>query len=565
MSVRRGQLSSSSSSSLTRRRSTNKKSVSDIINEQFANEDGRFGETDAWDDVGGDGPHIDDYRDDGSGGDDDEGNNSYLHQYETLPAAKRKKTEGIQQKRQAEEKKNKKLRRRGPLDSSLSTGEYAATPVDVEAAMDGIFGALEMNDDEDYDEDFDYNDYDDEDDADFSDMQKDSKGSRKKGGQDYDYDYDDEDYEEEDAADDKAETSHGKKRKRTSGGKPETEEEYIAWLEARQAKKQALRRSLGGDAEGDILEQLESLRNVQMELLAKEAVEGSEDDPRAKERQRAQAAVRHYVMVYSQLLRVRLKLQPIVARAVAFPQYYALPDFLESDEGEIHTGVNEVVDSLESLLTTFYALAKDGKESKEKQKSKDEKHTNAPNFKEINASHRRMMKDVDECIEYWGAKLVQPNSVKLRTISQPLLQQIRAILEGKARLRAKVQKNRSHVAILAHPEHYQATVSAEGKSARALHIAEGDNDDEIYDDAEFLREVVKRGGMARLQQEQQQQFLEEQESLRASAVPSKRGFHRLTKGKSVNYEPRPKLVGFLMPVPYTYSEQHEVMVKSLFQ
>ncbi|KAH9601177.1 Apoptosis-antagonizing transcription factor [Trypanosoma melophagium] len=559
MSARRGQFSSSSSSSsIMRRRSTMKKSMSDIINEQFADEKGQFDETDAWDDGGGDGPHIDDYHEDGGIGEEDcyndNDNNRYLQQHETGPAAKRKKTERLQQEQQ-EEKKRTKLRRRGPLDASLSTGEYAATPVDVEAAMDGIFGALEMDEHED--------------DDDFGDIPM--NGTAAINSDDNANNEDEDDYynnnyyyyeSEERSA---AETLRGKKRKRTSGGgQPETEEEYIAWLKARQAKKQALRRSIGGDDEGNILEQLESLRNAQMELMAKETAEGDKDDPRAKERQRAQAAVRHYVMLYSQLLRVRLKLQPVVVRAVAFPQYYALPDFLKSDGGEIRSGVDEVVDSLNTLLSTFYSLASDGKESKQKQKSQEGQCTVSPNFKEMNACHRRMMKDVDECIGYWGAKLVQPNSVKLRTISQPLLHQIRAILESKARLRAKVQKNRSHVFILAHPEHHQATVSAEGKAARALHIAAGDNDDEIYDDAEFLREVVRRGGVARLQQEQQQ-ILEEQHSLRATAVPSKRGFHRLTKGKSVNYEPRPKLVGFLMPVPYTYNEQHEVMVNSLFQ
>ncbi|KEG09283.1 protein AATF/BFR2 [Trypanosoma grayi] len=511
MSARRGTPALMSSSTARKR----KKSMSEIVNEQFAESDARSREGDVWDDVGGEAPQIDDYYND----DDD---------YDVpAPASKRSRTEQQQQP--------KRLRRRGPLDASLSAGEYAATPVDVEAAMDGIFGALEMNDDDD--------DYADEDLAALHEDDSDGYGDED--------DDDDEDGEEEEAAERKSK----QKRKRASG-RPETEEEYVAWLEAQQEKKQARRRAAGGDGESGILEQLESLRKAQMELGVKEAQEGSDaaDDPRVKQRQRAQAAVRHYVMLYSQLLRVRIKLQPAVARAVAFPQYYALEDFLQEENAQAKADVEEVASNLRELLGTFHALSTDGKQQQQQ-------NATSLDFSDINACHRRMMKGVDTCIEYWGAKLVQPNSAKLRTLSQPLLQQIRAILESKARLRSKVQKNRSHVAILGHPEHYKASQSAEGKAARALHIAEGDIDEEIYDDAEFLREVVRRGGVAKLEQ----QLQEIQSSLQPHEALAKRGFHRLTKGKAVNYEPRPKLVGFLLPLPYAVSGQHEVMVKSLFQ
>ncbi|RNF26690.1 protein AATF/BFR2 [Trypanosoma conorhini] len=504
----------SSSRGLSGRRK--KKSLSEVLNEQLGNGGaGRRGE-EAWDDFGGDAPKIDDYHEEGDYDDDEEAVES---------AAKRGRTE------RPREPKQRQLRRRGPLDASLSTGEYAATPVDVEAAMDDIFGALEMNDA-------------DEDETNF--LGSYTHGS---GGDEIH-----EDGDSSAAAEAAAEKARGKKRKR-AGGKPETEEAYIAWLEAQQRKKRAGRRrdAAGGDEDG-ILEQLESLRNAQMELVAKETQEDDVEDLRARQRQRAQAAVRHYVMVYSQLLRVRIKMQPCVSRALALPQYYALPDFLQSGEAEVKHSIEMVTDYLNDLLGVFYLLATDDKEVKAGDGA-------SLSFKDVNASHRRMMRNVDACVEYWGAKLAQPNSVKLRTVAQPLLQQIHAVLKSKTRLRAKVQKNRSHATILGHPEHYQMSQSAEGKAARALHIAEGDIDEEIYEDADFLREVVKRGGVAKLEQ----QLQELQRSLQSDEAPAKRGFHRLTKGKAVNYEPRPKLVGFLLPVPYVLSGQHEVMVNSLFQ
>ncbi|ESL11573.1 hypothetical protein TRSC58_00672 [Trypanosoma rangeli SC58] len=500
-----------------------KKSLSEIVNEQLDNGGAGRHEVDAWDDLGGDAPKIDDYYE---GDDYDDKNAVEL-------ATKRSRTERLREPRHRPQQRPQQLRRRGPLDASLSTGEYAATPVDVEAAMDDIFGALEMNDA-------------DEDQMPFLDGYMDGAGG-------------DNSREDEEsfagAVDATTDKSRGKKRKRASG-KPETEEEYIAWVEAQQMKKRARRHASAGGDEDDILEQLESLRHAQMELVAKETQEGDgdDDDLRAKQRQRAQAAVRHYVMVYSQLLRVRIKLQPPIARAVALPQYYALPDFVRSDEAQIKHSMEVVAKHLNDLLGAFYLLATDDKQTKTR--------NDAPlSFKDVNNLHRRMMRDVDACVEYWGVKLVQPNGVKLRTVAQPLLQQIHSVLKSKTRLRAKVQKNRSHVTILGHPEHHKMSQSAEGKAARALHIAEGDIDEEIYEDADFLREVVKRGGVAKLEQ----QLREIQRSLHSDEAPAKRGFHRLTKGKAVNYEPRPKLVGFLLPVPYVLSGQHEVMVNSLFQ
>ncbi|KAG8343254.1 putative AATF protein [Trypanosoma vivax] len=480
-----------------------RKSVSDVVNDQFIREATRGHDVDAWDDVGGDAPQIDDYYEwDENNHDDGE---EYHGGGASSASAVQKQVE-TKRNVKTQDRQQKRLRRRGPLDESLMTGEYAATPVDVEAAMDNIFGALEVEDD-DFDGEF---------------------------------------------------TEEGEKSKGRKHKKRETEEEYIKMLEARQEKKRVKFR--GTDEEGDILQQLEDLRSAQMQLLHQR--EGEEDsDPRAEERERTQAAVRHYLMVYSQLLRTRIKLQPAVVRAAAFPQYYALNDFVENGGTSISEGIAEVRRYLRDILGVLSSLADDKQAGGRNANKKGSAARAVPSFNEIDASHQRIITAADVCVDYWGSKLVQANSAKLCTVSQPLLQQIRAILTGKGRLRTRVQKNHSHVTILGHPGHYHATQTVEGKAARALHIAEGDIDHEIYNDADFLSEVVRRSGGTKLQQ----QLQETQQGTQHDREPTKRGFHRLTKGKAVNYEPRPKLVGFLLPVPYSVGGQHEVLVKSLFQ
>lgn len=48
---------------------------------------------------------------------------------------------------------------------------------------------------------------------------------------------------------------------------------------------------------------------------------------------------------------------------------------------------------------------------------------------------------------------------------------------------------------------------------------------------------------------------------------SRKGFHRLTKGKTINYDALPKLVGFCVSDGFDNltGERNEVIIKSLFQ
>ncbi|KAK7195564.1 AATF protein [Novymonas esmeraldas] len=506
-----------------------------------------------------------------------------------------------------------RLRHRGPLDASLSEGKYAAAAVDVEAAMDDIFGALDMGD------------MDAEGEEIYSDVDgSDAAGAASEEGDDEDDDEDDGgrssgsgsgsggdqrpgrrgDTARGAAA--QAKDGAGRKRRRA---KDLTEEEYAAWLEKKSASLKGSRRplSFSGDGsvsdavlnseEADVLRQLGELRQTQMSLVPSSADAADPSSAAAAQAQsdgaRTRDAVQHLVMVYGQLLRLRVLLQPAVTKAVCMPQYYALPLFTKADaDVDAAAGTEEELDEMreaaskhyselrgdvEQVLATLYgaaaaAAASDGDggggstdagASRRAKRPKAEDGPAAPSYREVERYHERVLRHADTCLEYWGGKLVQANSAKLKTIAQPLPLQIAAILSAKSRLRSKVQKNRSHIAIMAHPAHVRAATSAEAKAQRALHIAEGDMDAEVYDDADFLRELVRRGGAVASQLEQK--VKEMQRELLPSRDGARKGFHRMTKGKAVNYDPRPKLVGFMMAEPLDDTHRNDVVVKNLFQ
>lgn len=264
-----------------------------------------------------------------------------------------------------------------------------------------------------------------------------------------------------------------------------------------------------------------------------------------------------------------------------------------------------------------------------------------PDMNILTQYHNKVRTQANHCLAYWGDRLspnggaaaVTSTTTPLKTIHQPLTAQIQTLLQSKSRLRVKVQKNRSHLAILGHPEHLRASawwydlslfpppppsssgamgeeehptsrnVGREGETSssgslhkeqqqerescmllRATNIANGDVDDEIYEDSDFVRELARRGGTIALMLQQQLQedrkaMLGEgsspsSSSSLSSSAPgqlrgggSRRGLHRLTKGKAIDGTPRPKLVGFMVPDSWEqlHPPRNEVMVNSLFQ
>lgn len=467
--------------------------------------------------------------------------------------------------------KKRKLRHRGPLDASLSEGKYTAKPVaDVEAMMDDMFADLDMSNlDAEAEEDV---------------YGSDEGSSQSAGG-------------------DEGAEGRGKQRRRRRV-KDLTEEEYAAFLaEKRKKRRVALKNgsglSLGAvdGEEGAILEQLESLRQAQVSLVkgAGEGEGGANRSDDAAAQAKTQEAVKHYIMLYAQLLRIRVKLQPAVVKAISIPQYYAKSLFTERqeelEEGDDDGGVGDpapikeayagVVSELRSLLGMLYSYVSPVSSAEARAAGGSSFDAPAPptftKLQQFHANH--VKKKADACLAYWGSRLVQTNSAKLKTISQPLPQQIEAILANMPRLRHKTQKNRAHLPILAHPDHERAAAAAkEGGNAgdesvkvknaeaalrRATVMAEGDVDEEIYDDSDFLRELVRRGGAAADRLERQ--LVEVNRETLPAREARKKGFHRKTKGKEVSYEPRPKLSGFLMSLGFENSGRNDVVLRSLFQ
>ncbi|KAG5506456.1 hypothetical protein JKF63_05959 [Porcisia hertigi] len=506
-----------------------------------------------------------------------------------------------------------RLRHRGPLDASLSEGKYAATPVSVEAAMDDIFGALDMGNIEAEGEEF-YDDEDGEKDA-VSDGAEDMDAAGEEDGL-----RDDVGVRGGRSASSKKSAVSRKRRR----AKDLTEEEYTAWLEKKHSalkKAGQFQRPLsfggGGDdnvvlssEEADILRQLSELRQTQMSLMPSVGTAAAVDaggygmssavaaaSAVQCDAQQTRDAVQHFIMVYSQLLRLRVLMQPAVTKAISMPQYYAHSLFVDGDaqvddaaaaasnadgaadvqqmREDVSRHYSELQGDVEQVLCTLYAAATGSgsasngsaaheSSSKSKlKKAKKESAPTAPSYREVERYHARVLRHADACLQYWGSKLVQANSAKLKTIAQPLPQQIAGILSAKSRLRSKVQKNRSHIPIIAHPEHILAVTSPDFKAKRAMHIAEGDVDNEIYDDADFLRELVRRGGAVA------SQLMRKTDEIQKALLPShegaRKGFHRMTKGKAVNYEPRQKLVAFMMPEPFDDAQRNDVVVKNLFQ
>ncbi|KPI86706.1 hypothetical protein ABL78_4222 [Leptomonas seymouri] len=506
-----------------------------------------------------------------------------------------------------------RLRHRGPLDASLSEGKYSATPISVEAAVDNIFGALDMGDMDAEGEEY------------LSDEDAGSFGE----GDDSDREVESSDYAETGAGKAKKEPATRKRRR----AKDLTEDEYTAWLERKSQKEMKsgrLRRplSFGGGGSGvngvddavvnseeaDILRQLNELRQTQHISLVPSADAGAAGESGSStaaaaaqsDAKSTRDTVQQFIMVYGQLLRLRVLLQPAVTRAISVPQYYARPLFLERDAAvekeamataaSAEEGLNvveqlkeqreaamekyeELQEDIEGVLAILYATATqrsakygddveregDGEahDSSDARMAGQRAKAEVPSYRAVEKYHERVLRHADACLDHWGSKLVQANSAKLKTISQPLPQQIAAVLTARSRLRARVQKNRSHVAILAHPEHVRASTSADVKAQRALHVAEGDVDAEIYDDADFVRELVRRGGAVANQLEQKVKDM--QLTLLPSREGARKGFHRITKGKAVNYEPRPKLVGFMMAESLEDTQRNDVVVKNLFQ
>jgi protein AATF/BFR2 len=322
----------------------------------------------------------------------------------------------------------------------------------------------------------------------------------------------------------------------------DNEDDYEKWLN----KKNVLRkRARGGiaatSADAAIIQQLEELRSRQLNVVAEKPSDSHEETAET---------LKKLVGLYGALLQVRMKLQPVVLKAVQIPQHDVLSAFKSSDR-RIAKTFSEAGAALRCILQDFAAAGLETFPAKGQTEAV---------FSAITQHWEANIDGIHKCIEHWGAKVyhVSPAHAQLKSINQPLLDQIRAIIAAKPRLLLKVQKNRFHAKIFGHPSH----MFAQSEKDRAAAIAGGDFDAEIFDDGDFVRELVHRAGSASVQ-------LQRSMEKSASTMPEpsrseKCGFHRKTKGKAVNYDPRPKLVGFMAPQPYK-DTQHSAVLSALFR
>ncbi|CUG90059.1 apoptosis antagonizing transcription factor-like protein, putative [Bodo saltans] len=369
----------------------------------------------------------------------------------------------------------------------------------------------------------------------------------------------------------------------------EDEDEYATWLEERakkaprKSRRSTAAASSGGDGQQqfagateddiDILQQVAALRERQLAVVAESTADNDEATARSND-DRA-AALRGLLDQYNQLLKLRVRLQPVVAKMVQFPQHYSLNGFTGANKpakeavGRLRNDVSDVLSSLRLVANKHEAAIyetpnEDGTIRKRPREEKGaNKYTSLSNF------HSLIMRRADSVLTHWSSKIVQGRqkgngNKNLQAVNQPLVDQIRAITAAKTRLFGKVQRNRLHLKILGHPEHQKS------QQERAIAIAEGDFDDEIFDDGEFVRELVQHSGAAAAKLapvlQSHQSKIASQGGV-SSLSTSKVGFHRKTKGKAVNYEPRPKLVGFMtrIPQPQESEAQLSALVASLFQ
>ena len=354
----------------------------------------------------------------------------------------------------------RRLRHRGPLDASLSEGKYAATPVNVEAAMDDIFGALDMGDMDAEGEELLHGDDDSE--ATSEDAER---AAERKG---YGGDSDDTDFDSDRAAAGGKKTKKGKEKRseaeaatrKRRRAKNLTEDEYTAWLERKsQKEKQSgrLRRPLSFGADGvndaamnseeaDILRQLQELRQRQHVSLvpsaesgeaAESAVVAAASTAAQSDAKATRDTVQRFIMVYGQLLRLRVLLQPAVTRAMSLPQYYARALFTQRDAAVEAAAVAEAAnvedgrrlveelaeqreaavekyaelqEDLEAVLATLYAAATgtksrggddDDRDSEATASSKTRRArdgTAVPSYHDVQKYHGRVLRHAYSCL-----------------------------------------------------------------------------------------------------------------------------------------------------------------------
>jgi protein AATF/BFR2 len=425
-------------------------------------------------------------------------------------------------KRPRAKRGEQKLRKRGPLDSSLSSGKYAAVPrgadgddadaiddgadFDVrgaEASLDDMFGML------------------------------DEDGAEQTAGIKTQAQL--ESYLENRAKATRRPTGLAGKRSRGGAGDDDDDED------AGPAKDYS--HLDAGDA--DVMMQIDELRrrNLNISTSGGAPSSGADADDTQASMEREVEHARKCVSLSAQLLAFRLKLQPAVSAAVRMPQYYSLGDF-EEQSSKLGAATEELRTAARKMTKSLFSVAGI---PVVKSTSSDKL------WASLSVHHKAVMSAVDDGVKRWGHRAQVSSDPKLQAVNRPLLEQIRGVISGRQRLLHRAQRNRGHAHIFGHPHHFDKTAAD-----RAVAIADGDEDREIFDDCDFVKDLaVRQGGAAAKSVDR----LMPEDKLKAEA---KKGHHRKTKGRTVNYDPRPKLVGFMVTRPYEDDGRYDALLTSVF-
>ena len=512
----------------------------------------------------------------------------------------------------------RRLQRRGPLDDSLTTGRYSVAPTwaaedtsgirendrsraskrksaddhftaaDAEAAMDDLFGLLDDRHD------------------------SGAKAAGVKSAEDYEAWWDREHGKGDAGKSEKAVTTTiGKKRSRRQrdddddamnettalvdiddDGAQEVQAVETAAEKISQQLLDADVKHTTSKDDRDVLSQIKSLRERHLSVVsgATLADESPGHDAASGGTSNDVARSRALVRAIGQILSLRVKMQAGVARAVGMPQYYSLPHFVGSaaarDAGT-HTPVpaeaRVIRDSLSTARRDLRAvLATLVADESSTTASPDHILTmpSAALWNEVvSPRHDAWMAYVDAYLQTVGAAggaSGLSGGGALKALNQPILSQIKAVISGKIRLLARAQRNRVHCCVFGHPTH--SGDNAASRKQRALQVAEGDMDDEVFDDVDFVRDLAQKFGRQQLAVAQNQtaggnvalsasaKDLDALKQMKDS-FSSRQGLHKKTKGRAVNMqEPRPKLVGFALPRAFEFlPAQHDALYRSVFQ
>jgi protein AATF/BFR2 len=421
--------------------------------------------------------------------------------------------------------KKTRLRFRGPLDESLSSGKYAAVPRHA--------GRREVDEDVGDDEDMDFDAADAEGNMDDIFGMFDEDAQEHTAGLKSEQEF--ERYLEE-RAKTKRKPSAAKKKKKAKKG-----EEQEGEGEASDDEDAVKDYSHLDEGDADVMRQIHELRSGARKL----AITVVDADGRTQEGLNENVELgRECVALYNQLLAYRMKLQPVISAAVRLPQYYALDSFVKHAGASLQPELSSARTHARAAVANLFAAAS----IKASPTASVDKLWAA-----LTSKHAALMAQVDAGVARWGHRAQVASDPKLKAVNRPLIEQIRGVIGGKQRLLHRAQRNRAHVHIFGHPEHFEKSAAD-----RAEAVADGDVDREIFDDADFIKEIALQQGAVT------SKALEKLMPETALKADAKKGHHRKTKGRTVSYDPRAKIVGFMVPTPYEESDRYAALLRSLF-